>query len=197
MGGKKLQPVSDPARVVGWLALLWACFILTLVLAATTRIDLRSTLGLWPREWRGLIGILGAPLVHADFRHLTGNSLALLPLGWIACRYSSKLCAIAVAYAMLGSGLLAWTLGEPGKPHIGASGVVFGLIGFLILNGLVRGGCWPLVITLVVGFLFGGAVFTVLEARNADGQLLSWQMHLGGLIGGAAAAWRQRKEKPD
>ena len=195
MGGNH-QPVSDPARVVGWLAVLWANFILTIVLLATIGVDLRLTLGLWPREWYGLLGILTAPLVHADYRHLLGNSLALLPLGWIACRFSRKLTLVAVLAAMLGSGLLAWTLGTPGSPHIGASGVVFGLIGFLILNGLVRGGCWPLVITLVVGFLFGGAIFTVLQAKSADGQLLSWQMHLGGLLGGAAAAWHQRKEKP-
>lgn len=195
MGGHR-QPVSDPTRVVGWLALLWAVFILNAVLVVSVGLDLRLVLGLWPREWPGLIGIVTAPLVHADYRHLLGNSLALLPLGWIACRYSRRLTMVAVAYAMLVSGLLAWMLGTPGTPHIGASGVVFGLIGFLVLNGLVRGGCWPLLITLVVGFLFGGAIATVLERKTPDGQLLSWQMHLGGLLGGAAAAWHQRKAKP-
>ena len=195
MGGTH-QPVIDPARVVGWLAVLWASFLLTGILVATVGIDLRLRLGLWPRDWHGLLGILTAPLVHADLRHLIGNSLALLPLGWIACRYSRKLTMVAVITSMLGSGVLAWTLGTPGVPHIGASGVVFGLIGFLILNGLVRGGCWPLAITLVVGFLFGGAIFTVLQTRTQDGQQLSWQMHLGGLIGGAAAAWHRRKVKP-
>ena len=195
MGGQR-QPVSDPAQVVGWLVVLWAFYVLTIVLLVTTGIDLRITLGLWPREWPGLLGILTAPLVHADARHLLGNSLALLPLGWIACRYSRKLTARAVVSAMLVSGVMAWMLGTPGSPHIGASGIVFGLIGFLILNGLVRGGCWPLVITLVVGFLFGGAIATVLQTRTPDGQLLSWQMHLGGLLGGASAAWHQRKVRP-
>jgi membrane associated rhomboid family serine protease len=194
--GAQRQPVNDPTRVVGWLAVLWTVFLLTGVLLAGTGIDLRVVLGLWPRDPRGLLGVLTAPLVHANLQHLIGNSLALLPLGWIACRYSRKLTMAAVVYAMLGSGLLAWTMGVPGLPHIGASGVVFGLIGFLILNGLVRGGCWPLAITLLVGFLFGGAVATVLQTTTSDGQLLSWQMHLGGLIGGSLAAWQLRRQRP-
>lgn len=194
MGDARREPAGDLTRVIGWLAVLWAVYILQIVLKAGFDYSLIQQWGLHPRSLRGLVGILTAPLLHAGWAHIVSNTLALLILGWLACGYSRRLAAGAVTSAVLVSGAFTWLVASSTSVHVGASGVVFGLIGFLITNGLVRRGCVPLIITGVVTLLFGGAVLTVLRAEH-DGQLLSWQMHLGGLVGGIAAAWATRRQK--
>jgi len=160
-------------------------------------IDLIPRLGVMPREPRGLIGILTAPLLHGGWAHLIANSVALGILGFLARHSARKGSGVAVLLAMLCGGALAWATGKAGHAHIGASGVAFGLIGFLLVNGLVRGGCGPLIVTALVGCLFGGALITVLKTTSEDGIPLSWQMHVGGLIGGVIAAWTTRKRRVD
>ncbi len=91
-------------------------------------------------------------------------------------------------FSMLGAGLMAWTLGAPGSVHIGASGVVFGYLGFLLLAGVYTRSFWSIVLSLVTAGLWGGLVLGI-----APGQAgISWQAHLGGFIGGILAARRYR-----
>lgn len=187
------KPGDDLKTVLAGLALLWLCFLGQIITTIIFGFPLEPVLGVMPREWSGLIGILTAPLLHADWAHLTANTLALAILGYLSLRTAPGGTAIAIPLAMICGGLLAWTTGAAHHPHIGASGIAFGLMGMLLVNGFVRGGCGPLLATVVVILLFGGAVATVLQTRSPDGALLSWQMHAGGLIGGAAAAWMGRK----
>lgn len=200
MAGKAArQPAGDLILVVRWLALLSAVFLLDVALTAfllgADRLGegavLATVLGVRPREPLGLVGLAGAPLVHADLHHLAANLLALLLCGWLACRAGRPAAGLAVAFAMVCSGLLTWLVGERGTVHVGASGVVFGLLGFLIANAVLRKGVLPVLVALPVLLLYGASLGDMLPGRAAGG--MSWEMHLGGFIGGVCASWGMRR----
>jgi membrane associated rhomboid family serine protease len=196
MSGQAREPASDFDVVVRWLALLWVAFVVDVLLRATCHIDLRLLLGLRPRDPWGLIGIVCAPLLHGSIEHLLSNSVALLLLGLISCSYGRTLTGIAIGYGWAWSGMLAWLIGQGGTVHIGASGLVFALIGFLIANGLFRKGCLPIVIAIATLILYGAALWSILPGPS-DGPLqpLSWEMHMGGFIGGILASWSVRRRR--
>jgi membrane associated rhomboid family serine protease len=89
---------------------------------------------------------------------------------------------------MLGSGFAAWLLGAPGSVHVGASGVIFGYLGFLILAGWYERSVASILLSVLVVVLWGGMVIGVLPGQNG----ISWQAHLGGFIGGVYSARRFR-----
>lgn len=190
-------PSDDLRTVFAGLSLIWLGFTAQVLALLLAGFDLVPLFGVMPREPWGLIGIFTAPLLHAGWDHLLANTIALTILGYLARRTAPAGSGLAVGLAMAVGGTLAWITGLPGLPHIGASGVAFGLIGFLLLNGLVRGGCGPLIVTLLVGLLFGGAILTVLQPVSSEGARLSWQMHAGGLVGGVIAAWSARERPAD
>ncbi|MBA3684241.1 MAG: rhomboid family intramembrane serine protease [Planctomycetes bacterium] len=190
------QPVGDLQRVVGWLVLLWAVFIADVVMHVFfAQPALGERFGLRPHTVSGLVGIVGAPFLHANIQHLVGNTVPLFILGWLSCGYSRKLTLVAVVYAALIGGTLTWFLGSSNEVHIGASGIVFGLAGFLLANAIFRKGCGAILIALLVIVLFGSSLYAGLVIREAGGQRISLEMHAGGLLGGVIAAWRLRRQK--
>jgi membrane associated rhomboid family serine protease len=184
---------SSLALVVAWLLFLWLVFLAQKILAAVLGIDLVAYAGLQPRTLHGLWGILGAHLLHANLAHIASNTLGLLILGLLGCWYSKRLTAWAVAYSAVGAGAFTWLVAPAGAVHIGASGVVFGLIGFLVANGIVRRSWGALLIAIPVGMLFWLVLPGLLPSEANRAQLISWQMHLGGFLGGALASWELRK----
>ena len=144
--------------------------------------------GIVPRTTDGLIGILVAPFLHANLDHLVANTVPFLLFGWLVMLRDRRHFAVVTLLAMLGSGLLSWTLGAPNSIHIGASGVVFGYFGFLLLAGWYARSAGSIAISLLVGVLWGGTVLGVLPGTPG----ISWQGHLGGFIGGVLAARRYR-----
>ena len=144
--------------------------------------------GIIPRTTDGLIGILVAPFLHANLNHLVANTVPFLLFGWLVMLRDRRHFAVVTLLAMLGSGLLSWTLGAPNSIHIGASGVVFGYFGFLLLAGWYARSAGSIAISLLVGLLWGGTVLGVLPGTPG----ISWQGHLGGFIGGVLAARRYR-----
>lgn len=216
------EPADDLKQVVRWLAVLWAIELIdhvaTLLFVTSvgreqsgliTRNGLLGTDGLldallglrpwdphhafWPQLAWGVVGMVCAPLLHAGWYHLFQNSLALGLLGYLSLRYSNTLTWAAIGYAVVCSALLTWLIAPSDQVHVGASGVIFGLVGFLLANGIIRRGCLPLVLSAVVFVLYGGALIGMLPQVAA--QHISWQMHLGGFIGGLCAAWHLRNEK--
>lgn len=207
----KTEPKSGAlSAVTAWIALLWlieACdILLTKNLHPTFASSadawsggwLDAVFGIRPLTWEGLLRIPTAPLMHANLAHLAANSVALFLLGWPSWRYSPKLTMAALGYGVVYGGILAWTLGdlfaEGATCHVGASGVAFALIGFLIGNALFRGGCLPMLLGLATAVLFAGALPQVLPGAGGEVRV-SWQMHLGGLLGGLSASWHLRSEK--
>jgi len=117
--------------------------------------------------------------------------VSFLLFGWLVMLRDRRHFGVVTLMAMLGSGLLSWTLGAPGSVHIGASGVVFGYFGFLLLAGFYARSAGSILLSLAVAVLWGGTVFGVLPGTPG----ISWQGHLGGFIGGVLAARRFRSSR--
>lgn len=161
----------------------WVTFVLNTMLGGAL-----NQFGVIPRTTVGLRGILFAPFLHGNLNHLIANTLPFLALGWMVMLRDARHFVPVTLFSMFGAGLMAWTLGAPGSVHIGASGVVFGYLGFLLLAGVYTRSFWSIVLSLVTAGLWGGLVLGI-----APGQAgISWQAHLGGFIGGILAARRYR-----
>ncbi|KVP39844.1 rhomboid family intramembrane serine protease [Burkholderia ubonensis] len=158
---------------------IWAVSILGFVF------PLRGALGVEPRSLFGLTGIITAPWVHASFGHLMSNTLPLLVLGWLATIPKQEGFWQAIIGGALGAGIGAWLLGAPNSVHIGASGLVFGLFGFVLARGFYARRLVDIAVALPAAALYGLSMFTGLLPVYPG---VSWQSHLGGAIGGVLAA---------
>lgn len=160
-------------------AAVWAGFAAQVVTG-----DAITALGIVPRTKQGLWGIFIAPFLHASPEHLLANTVPLIVLGWLVMLRDAKHFFPVTLFAMLGAGLCAWTLGASGSIHIGASGVVFGYLGFLMLAGWYARSLGAIAMSVAVTALWGGVALGVLPGQPG----ISWQAHLGGFLGGVLAA---------
>lgn len=145
-----------------------------------------------PGRVDGLAGLLTAPLLHGSAAHLASNAFALLVLGTLTGAQYPKATRWTLPLAWLGSGLAAWALGEAGSHHLGASGVVSGLVFMLLVLGLLRRDRPSVAAAMLALMLFGGALLGVLPREPG----ISWQSHLGGAIAGAFGGWLLRAIDP-
>ncbi|WP_437692216.1 rhomboid family intramembrane serine protease [Sorangium sp. So ce176] len=164
----------------GFVALLWAIELLDFLIFRGSL----DALGIRPRTVPGLVGIALAPLLHGDFAHLAANTLPFLGLGWlIMLRKTSDLALVTLLSALVG-GLGVWLIGSPSSVHVGASGVIFGYFGFLLLRGWFERSAVSIALSLGVGLFYGGMLWGVLPTRMG----ISWEGHLFGFLGGVLAA---------
>ena len=147
--------------------------------------------GVHPRTLVGLGGILTMPFLHGGFWHLASNLLAGVPLAFLSMERSRKDFFAVVAVSSLTAGLGAWLFGGVGTVHIGASGVVFGLLGFLMLRGVFERRILPILMSLFVVLGWGGMLIGLVPGLFAG---ISWQAHLFGFLGGALVARIMGKE---
>jgi membrane associated rhomboid family serine protease len=140
--------------------------------------------GIRPREVGGLSGILWAPLLHANWEHLIANTVPALVLGFLVTLTGmGRFLAATVIIWILG-GLGTWLIGSPGST-IGASGVIFGWLTFLLVFGFFTRTVWQIVVGLIVFFVYGSVLFGVLPGTFG----VSWQGHLCGALAGIFAAY--------
>ncbi len=139
--------------------------------------------GIYPRTLMGLQGILWSPFLHGGFPHLIANTAPFLILGWLVMLQETGDFFWVTAITMMVGGLGVWIFGAPAF-HIGASGVIFGYLGFLLFRGLFERNIPSIVLSLVVGFIYGGLIWGVLPGQPG----VSWESHFFGLIGGVLAA---------
>lgn len=171
----------------GTLAVFWTVFVLNLLLGGSLLV-----LGVIPRTMIGLRGILFGPFLHANLNHIVANSIPFLVLGWMVMLRDERHFIPVTIAGMLGSGLAAWLLGAPGSVHIGASGVIFGYLGFLMLAGWYSRSFGSILLSVVVTVLWGGLVLGMMPGTPG----ISWQEHFGGFLGGALAARSFRRVRP-
>lgn len=164
----------------GFTALLWVLEILDAVLFMGGL----DAFGIRPRSIVGLRGVILAPLLHGGFGHLIANTVPLLILGWFVMLRATKDWFTVGAFATFIGGMGTWLIGASRSVHIGASGVVFGFLGYLLFRGVFERKFWPIVGSLVVGFMYGGAIWGVLPGQPG----ISWEGHLFGFLGGILAA---------
>ncbi len=149
--------------------------------------------GIHPRDLQGLWGILCAPLLHGGFGHLAANTVPYLVLGWyvIAGRKGDFFLVSAIVIVLGGAGV--WLTAPANSVHIGASGLIFGYLGFLLARGLFERSLGSILVAVIVGLLYGGLIFGVLPSGESG---VSWQGHLFGFVGGAIAAKLLAGTKP-
>jgi membrane associated rhomboid family serine protease len=139
--------------------------------------------GVIPRTWAGLNGILTAPLIHANLQHLVSNTLPLLILGAMVLLRGINELLFVTLVGVLTSGLGKWLFGSSGN-HIGASGIIFAYMGYLLFRSAFDRKISSIVVTLLVAFAYGSAMAVGLLPREG----VSWSGHFFGLLGGFLAA---------
>jgi membrane associated rhomboid family serine protease len=167
----------------GTLAVFWAVFVVNTLLGGSL-----LSLGVIPRTTIGLRGILFGPFLHVSLNHIVANSIPFLALGWMVMLRDVRHFIPVTVAAMVGAGLTAWLLGAPGSVHVGASGVIFGYLGFLMLTGWYTRSVSSILLSIVVTVLWGGLVLGMMPGTPG----ISWQEHIGGFLGGVFAARRLR-----
>jgi len=174
------RTLKSQAAILGSaMGAFWGVFAVNTLLGGALNV-----LGVIPRTTIGLRGVLFGPFLHANFNHLVANSIPFLVLGWLVMLRDSRHFVPVTLFSMLGGGLMAWLLGAPGSVHIGASGVLFGYLGFLLLSGWYARSAASILLSLGVAAAWGGLVLGVMPGTPG----ISWQAHLGGFIGGVLAA---------
>jgi membrane associated rhomboid family serine protease len=148
-----------------------------------------ASLGLRPREFRGLPGILVFPFLHAGMLHLASNIFPFILLSTLIYNTLKPIFWKVWGFTFLLSGLWTWCFARPGIV-IGASAWVYALLGFLLVAGFMRLGRKMMVIAGGLAFLYGGMVYGLLPIKTG----ISWEGHLMGLLSGCLAAWYWRKE---
>lgn len=164
-------------------ALLWSIFIID----AAFNLHL-SRFGLRPGSMMGLIGIITAPLLHGGMGHLFNNSIPLLVAATAILYLYPTASMRVIPMIWLGSGLLGWLIGRP-SIHIGASGLLYGLLVFVFMSGVLRRDMRSVAVSLLVWFLYSTMIWGVFPIRPN----MSWELHLSGAAIGGLLAWVYRK----
>ncbi|MCX6291440.1 MAG: rhomboid family intramembrane serine protease [Bacteroidetes bacterium] len=147
--------------------------------------------GILPRQAEGLIGIITAPFIHANYDHLLSNTLPLLVVGSGLIYFYREIAFRMISLIWLFTGFWVWIAARPDS-HIGASGLIYGFVVFLFFSGIFRKDRRLLSISLLVTFLYGGMVWGILPVD----QTISWESHLFGSLAGILCAVYFRKEGP-
>ncbi len=177
------EQIQTPLLILGgFVALIW-------LIEAVDVFILKGALdqyGIQPRTLRGLYGIFLAPFLHGGFGHVMANTMPVLVLGMlIMVTRGVKEFWKATAVIVIIGGLGTWLTGATGSVHIGASGIIFGYFGFLLVITYFERNCRNVVIAGFVLFLYSGLILGVFPNNNG----ISWQSHLFGFIGGVVAAY--------
>lgn len=175
---------QEAYEIATFLAVIWGVFFVDCLLCCG-QVNV-GHFGLTPRTWRGLAGIVTMPFLHSDLLHVLGNTISLTVLLLLLAGSRAKSWAVVVAITLLGDGLL-WAVGRQ-TCHLGANVLVFGLVTFLILSGFLEKRIIPLLISILVGFLYGGRLIVEVLPFSVS-NLVSWDGHLCGAIAGVVVAY--------
>ncbi len=137
-------------------------------------------LGIYPRTIKGIRGILFSPFIHGDITHLWHNTLPLLILSAALFYFYQKNAWKVLLWGAILTGVSTWVLGRPAN-HIGASGIIYMLFGFLFFKGIAAKHFRLIALSLIVVFMYGSMVMYVLPIDPK----ISWEGHLSGILSGA------------
>ena len=166
------------STAIGYLVLIWTVFLVNEFIFGGAL----NNFGVRPRETSTLWGILTAPLLHADYGHIVANSLpGALFAGLIAMSSKRLFWQVTLLITVVGGGL-TWLVGGVNTVHIGASGLIYGWLAFLVVRGFVNLRVMQIILGVILASMYSGLIWGVLPTQMA----VSWQMHL---FGGLAGIW--------
>ncbi|OBA78660.1 rhomboid family intramembrane serine protease [Mycobacterium sp. 1164966.3] len=185
---KRPQWVVGGATVVTFVALLYLVELIDNLMHHSLDVN-----GIRPGTTDGLWGIIFAPLLHANWAHLMANTVPMLVLGFLMTLAGLSRFVWATAIVWILGGFGTWLIGNVGSScgptdHIGASGLIFGWLAFLLVFGLFVRKLSHIVIGLVVLVAYGGVLLGAMPVLGQCGGV-SWQGHLCGAIAGVVAAY--------
>ena len=170
---------------------VWALVPLLFVVFFISRIISFDRFGLVPRRVSGMSGIVMMVLLHDDLKHLIANVVPLVVLIALLLIYRLVPPWAVVVLVQVCGGTALWLIGRRAN-HIGASLLVFGLVGFHMANGYFQSNIANVIVALVVAVLYGG---TFLSSVVPWKQGSSWDGHLCGFIAGVAVAYGLAREE--
>jgi membrane associated rhomboid family serine protease len=184
-----VRKVRDAFVLVGGLvALIWVLQVFNWADAYRLDVDY----GILPHQVSRLPDIFVAPFLHFSWQHIEGNTVPLFVLGVLAAyRGIGKFLLVTLIVTVV-SGLAVWLFQSSGELTVGASGVIFGYFGYVLIRGFFDRNLLDIGLGIVAGLLY----WTILQVAIPGTPGISWIGHLGGLVGGVLAAWLLRTPAP-
>ena len=149
-------------------------------------------LGILPHQVSRLPDIFVAPLLHVSWQHIEGNTVPLFVLGVLAAYRGIKKFLLLTLIVAVTSGLAVWLFQSGSATTVGASGLIFGYFGYVVIRGFIDRNLVDIGVGIVAGVLY----WTILQVAIPGNPGISWIGHLGGLFGGIVAAWVLRTRTP-
>lgn len=171
--------------MVAWVALLWLLEVIDVATGHSL-----DDFGIIPRSVPELVDVVPASFIHFGFAHVAANSVPLLVLGFLAALGGLRRFAAVCALIIVADGLGVWLISPDHTNTAGASGVVFGLFGFLVVTGFVERRLLGVAVGVLVAAVWGGAILGGIAPTETG---ISWQGHLIGLVTGVVAAFVFRR----
>ncbi|WP_405587141.1 rhomboid family intramembrane serine protease [Streptomyces sp. NBC_01092] len=175
--------------MLGWVALLWLLEVADVISGHAL-----DRFGIVPRTPSELVDVVPAAFMHFGFAHVAANSVPLLVLGFLAALGGIRRFAALCALIIVADGLGVWLISPSGTNTAGASGLIFGLFGFLLVTGFVERRPLGVLAGVLVAAVWGGSILAGLAPTQSG---VSWQGHLVGLVAGVAAAFVFRRREAD
>ena len=175
---RKAQRQTGLKLAGGFLATIWIVFILELVFPWL------QAFGIHPLDVSSLPFIFTSPLLHANFEHIISNSIPGAIFAFLVGYSGKRVFWEVTTFVVIIGGLGTWLFGGVGTNHIGASGLVYGWLAYLIVRGFFNRSIGQIITGVVLGFFYSGLIFGLLPGTQG----VSWQAHLFGAIGGIVAS---------
>ena len=175
------KPIAAAIVIVSFTALLYLIELVNLTAFHGSLVND----GIRPRTAFGLLDILWAPMLHVSWAHLVGNTIPVLVFGFLAMAGGIRQWAVVTAVVWLISGLGVWALSAGNSVTVGASGVAFGWLMFLLVRGIFNRSVGQILVSLVLLFYWGSVLWGLLPGATD----VSWQGHLFGALAGVLCAW--------
>ena len=183
---RKAQRQTGLKLAGGFLATIWIVFILELVFPWL------QAFGIHPLDVSSLPFIFTSPLLHANFEHIISNSVPGAIFAFLVGYSGKRVFWEVTTFVVIIGGLGTWLLGGAGTNHIGASGLVYGWLAYLIVRGFFNRSIGQIITGVVLGFFYSGLIFGLLPGTEG----VSWQAHLFGAIGGFVAGMMITSDDP-
>jgi len=184
-----VRKVRDALVLMGaFIALIWILQVVNW--ADGYRLD--AQLGIWPHSVTRLGDIFTAPFLHFSWQHIEGNTVPLFVLGVLAAYRSLVKFLLATLIIAVVSGLAVWLFQSGSELTVGASGLIFGYFGYVLVRGFFDRNLLDIGLGAIAGVLY----WTILQVAIPGTPGISWIGHLGGLLGGVLAAWVLRTRTP-